>query len=848
MTRTKIDYGIDLGTTNSAIVRMQNGEPKIIKSDTQKDTIPSCVNFRKKKSISVGDAAYNQFKQDKINALKTFDLNLTNCFIEFKRTMGTSKKYFSSHMNKEYTSEELSSEVLKKLKSFILDENFDSAVITVPAKFNTSQIDATQKAAELAGLSHVELLQEPIAASMAYGIEKTKEEGHWLVFDFGGGTFDAALIKVEEGIMKVVDTEGDNHLGGKDIDNAILDNIIIPYLKKTYSIDDIFKDESKKNILRESFKYYAEIIKIQLSFNENYELLTDLDEIPFKDSNGIDLELDLTVSREDFKKAVAPIFQQAIDTCNELIKRNNMKGQDLATILLVGGPTYSPILRSMIKDQISVNVNTTIDPMTAVAVGSALYASTRDIPSKFQKRDLTKIQLDLKYEATSVEIEEFVTINILRNKTNGEIPESLFVELVRSDGGWSSGKIEIKNDAELIEVSLESNKANNFNVITYDSKGTVFDCEPNEITIIQGSKIGSATLPMNIGIELKDSLTGNIRFKTVNGLEKNTSLPAVGKISGLKTQNQIRPGIKEDIIKIPLYEGENGADGTKAIHNQHIKDVIISGEDLPKLLPSGSDVELTINVDSSRRNKFDVYFPYLDETLEIDVEIGLMKIISAEKLEDEISKAINSLVILSQTVNANNHDKISTYENELKKLLSSLNKSRNDDDNRVKTLDSLRKILKNIDHLEQLSEWPNVDEELTNEISRLKKINLQYGNDKTAEIITKFQDQADKVKNEQNIQLAKQLIEEIRNFNHKLMDQGAGVAYEISIIKSIDSEFDMIEWYNVNEARSLMNQAKQIISSNPSKESLKEILRRLFELMPKPDKPIGRNDGEILID
>ena len=133
-------------------------------------------------------------------------------------------------------------------------------------------------------------------------------------------------------------------------------------------------------------------------------------------------------------------------------------------------------------------------------------------------------------------------------------------------------------------------------------------------------------------------------------------------------------------------------------------------------------------------------------------------------------------------------------------------------------------------------------------LSRLKKINLQYGNDKTAEIITKFQDQADKVKNEQNIQLAKQLIEEIRNFNHKLMDQGAGVAYEISIIKSIDSEFDMIEWYNVNEARSLMNQAKQIISSNPSKESLKEILRRLFELMPKPDKPIGRNDGEILID
>ena len=373
--------------------------------------------------------------------------------------------------------------------------------------------------------------------------------------------------------------------------------------------------------------------KFKLSFNETFDILTDIGEVPGTDDDGEEFELDFTITREDFKNAVAPIFQQAIDTCKELIKRNNLKGSDLSTILLVGGPTYSPLLRAMLKDQLSNNVNTNIDPMTAVAAGAALYASTRKIPSEFQNRDLAKIQLDLNYEATTVEPEEFVTIRVLREETTGEVPESLLVELVRADKGWSSGKVQIEGDAELIEVILESNKANSFNIITYDAKGTTYECEPKEITIIQGSKIGNATLPMNIGIEVKDNTTGLIRFKTVNGLEKNTTLPAVGKTHALKTQKQIRPGVKDDFIKIPLYEGDTGADGTKAINNEHIKDVIISGEDLPKLLPAGSEVELTINVDASRRNKFEVFFPYLDETIELTVETTTKTSISAEKLE-----------------------------------------------------------------------------------------------------------------------------------------------------------------------------------------------------------------------
>jgi len=290
MLRTKIDFGIDLGTTNSAIARMENGEPVIKKTDTLKDTMPSCVNFNKKQSIIVGDAAANLFRSDRLRALKTMKLD-ANTFIEFKRTMGTDKKYSSSNMNKDYTSEELSAEVLKKLKSFITDEEIKSVVITVPAKFTINQKDATLRAAKLAGFEHCELLQEPIAASMAYGLDAADKNGFWLVFDFGGGTFDAALLKVEDGIMKVIDTEGDNYLGGKNLDYAIVDEILIPDLKNKFKIDS-YLSGNKLEYFRNALKDFAEDAKIALSFAPSTDVLSQLNDFP-EDDEGTEIELDL---------------------------------------------------------------------------------------------------------------------------------------------------------------------------------------------------------------------------------------------------------------------------------------------------------------------------------------------------------------------------------------------------------------------------------------------------------------------------------------------------------------------------------------------------------------------------
>ena len=844
MARSKIDYGIDLGTTNSAISRMEIGEPVIKKTDTLKDTLPSCVFINKKGVIQVGDSAYNSMKRDKLKSLRNFNAKSSNSFIEFKRTMGTDKRYYSSYIEKEFTSEELSSEVLKKLKSFIGDEVFKAVVITVPAKFTINQKDATIRAAKLSGFQQVELLQEPIAASMAHGLDSTDKEGYWLVFDFGGGTFDAALVKVDEGIMKVVDTEGDNYLGGKNLDYQIVNEIIIPYIQTNYKIDSIIADDVKRKIFQDALKFYGEEAKIQLSFNDNYTILSDLGDIPGEDDEGEEFELDLTITREELKLVIAPIFQKAINICKDLLKRNNMSGESLNNLILVGGPTYSPILREMLTEQIRVP-DVSGDPMTIVSKGAALFASTIDISDDIadDNRDSSKIQLDLGYESTTVEDEEFITV-----KPGDNVKDDFLVEIIRGDKAWSSGKVEIGGLGEVIEVQLIKGKANAFQIVAYNENGDILSCEPDTLTIIQGSKIGSATLPYNIGIEIKSLSSGELVFKSIKGLEKNQPTPSVGTVNGLKTQKQIRPGISEDYLKIPIYQGEYGADGSKAIYNEHVYDVIISGEDLPKLLPEGSDVDLTINVDKSERISLSAFFPVLDYTVDITVPTDTtQKEIDAQWLETELSKAEQSLNMVKGDGVADN-DELKRLQSELDETSKQFKQGKGDYDKKKETLENLRKIQRKIDSVKEENQWPKTESELKNVFYQLEKTNKEFGDDKTAAIVEQFRDKIPVVVKEKNVKVANELIDNMRQLDFALVDKGLGVQLEISYLKQMNDEFNTLDWKDKNKARMILDQGLKIAVSNPSKEQLRPVIVELFKLLPESQQPINvGGDGSELI-
>lgn len=821
MKRTKIDYGIDLGTTNSAISRIENGEVRIIKSmDTQKDTSPSCVAYNRKGSVLVGDAAFRMYRSD---SLKSLSKNAPlNAFVEFKRTMGTDKLYHSQNLAKDLSSEDLSAEVLKRLKEYVTDENINAAVITVPAAFKNNQIDATRKAAKLAGLEHVEMLQEPVAASMAYGLDSKKKDGFWLVFDYGGGTFDSALLKVEDGIMKVVDTEGDNYLGGKNLDNAVVDQLIIPHIQENFDINEILNDEAKKSEYRAALKFFAEEIKNNLSFNTSHNIYVDPGDCG-EDDNGEEIEIDLTVTQDQLKEVLTPVYQKAIDCSLALLKRNNLTGSSLDSLILVGGPTLSPIVRDMLEKQIC-KPDTSVDPMTVVSTGAALYASTVQLSEEIINtgRDRTKIQLEIGHDSTTVELDTFVALKILADKTDGEIPEKVFAEIKRKSDSWSTGKVEINTIGEVLDVQLEEGKTNTFNVTLYDDKGNVLESEPSSFNVIQGTVIGASTLPYNVGIEIRDSNTGKNVFHTVQGLDKNKSLPATGAENGLKTQRQIRPGMESDYLEISIFQGEHGADGTRAIHNHHVNTIFITGNDIPSLLPENSDVDITLNINRSQKIEGKAYFPYLDFEFEFECETKIDSI-QTEWLENEFKKANASISELKRK--GINTPDLQNAEKEIQEGESHFKSSREDTDTKQQALSNLRKSLKVVDSLIGDREWPELEKELKEAFEELEEVNSKKGNDQTNQLIHNLRSDVEEAIREKDTKNAPRLIEIIKQMSFEL----ERLEHLIGFILYLDRDFNTIDWRDRNAARSSIEKAKTIIYDTPTIDRLQPIINALFE-------------------
>lgn len=828
MAKVKMKYGIDLGTTNSAICKMENGKPVIIKTSSQKDILPSCVAFTKKQIAIVGDKAMDMLTNDRINAAKRGIKDESNVFIEFKRTMGLDTLYKSENMKRSFSSEELSSEIVKTLKAFVLDDNVNAAVITIPAKFKADQIAATKRAAMLAGIEHCELLQEPIAASMAYGLSSAKKKGIWLVFDFGGGTFDAALLKVEDGIMQVKDTEGDNYLGGKNLDYAIVDEIMIPRLQQQYSMDRFLLDESKRNLLRGAIKPSSESYKNELSFATYYDYSDEFTSIG-TDDEGEDIIVDMKIAQSELLAVFTPVFQKAINICKDLLKRNNLQGCDLDSLILVGGPTYSPVLREMLKEQITPNIDTSIDPMTAVAKGAALFAAGIDSEVKEKIKSGT-IALNLSYKSSSVETVECVSVKLLPDECTGTIPANLFVELTRNDKGWSSGKLEINEIGDVVECQLMEGKANSFTIVAYDEHGIVLPCFPNEVNIMQGIVVGSAVLPYNIGIEVHETTLGKDIFMLLKGLEKNQSIPATGVGNGLKVPKQLRPGVSTDEIVIPIYQGEYNVDGSSAIYNDHVFDVVLTGDDIPALIPADSDFDITLKVDRSQQMVMEMTFPIIGETIDKVVEVK-QRSTAVDKfdLQDRLEEAKRKLASLQSSPVI---DKAETGEVQsmLDDVTSRFDGEKNTDDGKMHLLADLRRAFLKIENIEKAHEWDSLEAELRTEFDRMEKANNDLGNKYDSQV-EELRRQTDTVIREQDVQMGRQILADISS-----LFMVVTLIYQlIGFVQHHSQNFGQYAWKDVNRARQLLNQGMEIVNNNPTVDTLHPLVCAVIDLMDMPE-------------
>lgn len=581
-----INFGIDLGTTNSLIARFDQGNVEVFKNPFgQKETLPSVVAFRKDRII-VGDKARELTEKD-----------AENVFAAFKRKMGTSESFFVPNLADFRTPVELSAQVLKELKNFIYSgEKPEAVVITIPASFDTIQSNATKKAGYAAGFQEVVLLQEPIAASLAFANKQgagAALSGQWLAYDLGGGTFDVALVRIVDGEMRVLDHEGDNYLGGVDFDMALIDQVILPYLAQTYQLQDL-EQECKSARGKYHTLYYvllkkAEDVKVQLTGSPVAEL-----EFEFITPDGEEQEVYMTITREQFENCIADKVRYSIDLVKNILARNEVAPGDIQEVVLIGGSTYIPLVKQLLNKELGIPINASVDPTTAVAIGAAYFAGSkgRQVQAaapveKPVQQGPPQLHFKAAYQKITQDREEYFTAQV-----TGPV-EDRFFRIVRRDGGFDSGLKVLQNRiAEML--TLVPNTANNFDIFVYDTDNNAVPIDAPVIEITHGKfNVHGQPLPNDICIEVDDITHNTTRLEVI--FEKNAILPLHKTITRELVKTITRSG--NESLLINVLEGSRYALPASCIPLGVIE---ISASSLETDLVKGSDIEITLSMSESR--------------------------------------------------------------------------------------------------------------------------------------------------------------------------------------------------------------------------------------------------------
>ncbi len=812
-----INIGIDLGTTNSAIAKFVKGEVIVFNNpqDYGRSTLPSVVGFRKDK-IMVGNQAKIYQERDPKNVIGVF-----------KRKMGTSESFKIKSINESKTPIELSALVLKELKTFVnTGDTLDAVVITIPASFDTIQSNATKEAGIQAGFKQVILLQEPIAASLAYANmkkEKEMKDGLWLVYDLGGGTFDVALIEIKNGEMKVVDHEGDNFLGGADFDRMIVEKFLIPKITEKYKFTNL-EDEMKSAAGKHNAKYYvllrrAEEAKILLSAKSSAEITID----GFEDDDDNEVDLEIMITRSEFNELIKSAIDNTTDMIKKIITRKSLTAADIQFTLMVGGSTFIPYVRQRVEEILQIPANCEIDPTTAVAIGAAYYAATKqkEIEKTNEPKKITSISIRPAYQKTSKEKEELFAARITGNV------EGLFYRIIRQDGGFNSG---LKKLTERIseDLPLVENAYNFFQFTVYDSQNNVIETDLETIGINSG--FGTAQpLPDDICLEVDDyDNPGETRLQLI--FQKNTILPTKRTVT-FSLNKTILKGSDDEIIRVNVLEGSHLA---LPEANKSIGYMKITGKNIARDVSKGSDIEITISMSESRDLTFAVYLNMADQEFKgafnpkvRDTKIDLLKLEVSDlskKLNEEIEQA-------EKKEDYETAAALVKLKNEMENVTDETDNLTDDDvtDNRYKLEDRKRKIAQEIDSATKNKRLQKAKEHYAETKTKCEQMLNENGNDHERKVFndivaseSSFMTTNSPIKIQEK---SDELHSIIGKINWRTPDFLMGV---FNWLKNEQPKMN-----NQTQAKSQIDAGKFAVESQ-NWDRLKEINYSLLDLLPKP--------------
>ena len=823
MKRSTIDFGIDLGTTNSAIAVLQGTEAQVLTNVRGASYTPSAIWLDKRGKLYVGEEARSRSEEDS-----------DNCAIEFKLRMGRGghgKKVFL-RSGREMLPEELSAEVLKSLKTDVksaLGEEIKAAVITVPAAFELPQCDATRRAGELAGFSNCPLLQEPVAAALAYGFQEEQEKLFWLVFDFGGGTFDAAIIQVRDGVIQVVNHAGDNYLGGKLIDWDIVEKLLIPAILEKHELSDFHRGETRWRTAIAKLKAAAEKAKIEVSRKgESVEIWI---ENLCTDPLGKEIDFEYTLEPETLKEIVQPYGERAINLCLKALSEASLKGEDLSRVLLVGGTTLLPTIREMVSERLSAPLEFSIDPMTVVARGAAIFASTQRLAIEDSAAEGRPVIIELEYDPVGSDDEPPVGGKVRR--ADGKSLSGHSVELREQKSQWQSGKILLDDDGTfLTTIFAEKGRECIYDIEVTDGQGNTLKTTPTQFSYTIGQVISDIPLPYSIGVAMANNQV-DLFF------EKGTPLPARHR-SIHRAAFAVRAGCSDDKVRIPVVAGENLS---RADRNLLAGTLEISGENFSRDVQAGAEVEITLFMDASRMMTAKAFIPVVDEEYEAIIRFDRAPARLPE-LQQSMSRDVERLTAIRRKAKEEGEERallaISRIEKEQmeEQVHSLLSAARGDCDAVAECEKRLLDLKAAIDSAEDALEWPTLVDEGREALSEAESYVENFGASGDERRLATLREDLEEAIEKGDPDVLRRQAGEIRTFGLALLTAQPG--FWATFLESLEKQREQMS--PLDQADLLFSRGKRAAELNDV-DALRAIVQQLLNLLPEEVRQVASGFG-----
>jgi molecular chaperone DnaK len=816
--------GIDLGTSNSTLAVFDGEAVTVVPNSLGETLTPSVVRVDGRGNVSVGRKAQRFLETDPASVCA-----------EFKRLMGTAEARAWGGAGKPMLPEELSAQVLSSLLGDARDSlGFPprAAVISTPALFELPQNHATVKAGQLAGLQEVVLIQEPIAAAIAAGWRQ-EGEGTWLVFDLGGGTLDVSLLETKDGRLRVVDHAGDNFLGGKDLDHAVVD-WALQEIHRGFSVPDLRRDNPKSAGCFAKLKAACEQARVELSRATRAALV-----LPAlcEDANGNPVDLDLVLTRTELESCIDPLLARAEYLVRGLLAQNQRGPGDVVRIVFVGGPTCTPALRTRIGGIFGGRIAEGIDPMTIVARGAALFAATTGLAAHPVMRATTAkagLAMRIEHPPVTADVEPFVVGRFLL--TGGETPPH-HVRIERSEpsepsdyaGDKSQQELAISAEGSFVaQVSLVRHRRNRFRVLAFDAEGQGVQLATSEFTVVHGVSVADPPLARTVGVACSDDST-QIYFR------KGTPLPA-RKMFVHQTIKTVAAASQDDALRIPVVQGES----FRAHRNRLIGTLEIRG--VNQDLPAGSRVEVTLHLDRSGQLHTRADVPAIGQTFE-DVVHVLVPTASLATLVTQLAaierriEAVRMRAFQSGVAAAVQAlDNVPSLLDDAERTLDIAKGGDRDAGQRVERL--LTEVDSALDDAEAVLAWPDLDAEA-------QRCSLLY-----AGLVSQWGTQAEQSLFDQALQAATQ-ARAVRNAGdlerHLQAMHALGKASYCRNPQSMSNELDwlsahVVEALNVTQANQLIEHARAALQRSDG-FGMRGLLAQLWALFPSSVEQQAKSFG-----